>query len=63
MASLESTLSVPVVEKNVRYPQVSRMDHDRLHPSVLRLVPAHLVVIPHQIEPHAGGQQLVLLIL
>ena len=38
------------------------MDHNTVHTSVLREVPAELIVGPGQVEPHAGGQQLVLLV-
>ena len=39
------------------------LDDDAVHVPVLRAVPGQLVVGPHQVEPHAGRQQLVLLVL
>ena len=36
---------------------------DAVHVPILGAVPGELVVCPHQVEPHAGRQQLVLLVL
>ena len=58
-----TVLHGPVVEEDVRYPEVAGLDDDAVHAAVLGAVPGQLVVGPHQVEPHAGRQQLVLLVL
>ena len=52
----------PVIEKYIWYPEVPGVDHHAVHAAIIRLVPTELVVGPGQIEPHAGRQQLVLLV-
>ena len=52
----------PVIEEYIWYPEVPRVDDDAVHSAVVRNVPAELIVAPSQVEPHAGGQQLVLLV-
>ena len=53
----------PIIEEYIWYPEVPRVDDDAVHSAVVRNVPAELIVAPGQVEPHAGGQQLVLFIL
>ena len=53
----------PVVEENIRNPEVPGLDHHTVHSSILWCVPAELIVAPDQVEPHTCCQKLIFLIL